>query len=260
MKLFTMQMSDDDKIRLREHASTAKGSMAQMVRKWISQPVEDGNLRFVPKTRPVPVFFDIETGPLPDEILDEIEPVHSAPKTLKDPEKIRQALSEKARTWRSKAALSPLTGQVLAVGIRKQGETTFLIGPEHQILKDLWSIFLATQPAEWVGHNSNSFDIPFLVRRSWFHSVWIPPKVMGFRGPNYERFTDTMTSWGCGSYGPEGRISLDNFAKFLGVGAKTGSGEHFAELFKVNETEALQYLENDLILTEKIFEKIKGEA
>ena len=68
-----------------------------------------------------------------------------------------------------------------------------------------------------------------------------------------------MVAWGCGAYGPEGRISLDNFAKYLGVGQKNGSGEHFAELYKVNEKEALEYLENDLILTEKIFTKIKGE-
>ena len=43
------------------------------------------------------------------------------------------------------------------------------------------------------------------------------------------------------------------------MGQKNGSGEHFAELIEVNEKEALEYLENDLILTQKIFTKIKGE-
>ena len=93
-------------------------------------------LPYEQKTRPVPIFFDIETGPLPDEILDEIEPVHSPPKTLKDPEKIRQSIAEKARIWRSKAALSPLTGQVLAIGIRKLGKSQFLLGDEKTLLRE----------------------------------------------------------------------------------------------------------------------------
>jgi len=227
--------------------------------KTIAQQKKVKILPYEQKSRPVPIFFDIETGPLPDEILNEIEPVFEPPKTLKDPEKIRQAIAEKARGWRSKAALSPLTGQVLAIGLRKLGKTQFLLGDEKKMLRKFWKIFLTTQPAEWVGHNCNSFDVPFLVRRSWFHSIKIPPKVMGFRGPNYEKFTDTMVAWGCGAYGPEGRISLDNFAKYLGVGEKNGSGEHFAEMIQVNEKEALEYLENDLILTQKIFTKIKGE-
>lgn len=227
--------------------------------KTIAQRKKEKILPYEQNSRPVAICFDIETGPLPDEILDEIEPVHSPPKTLKDPEKIRQAVAEKARVWRSKAALSPLTGQVLAIGMRKKGKTQFLLGDEKKMLRKFWKIFLTTQPAEWVGHNCNTFDVPFLVRRSWFHNIKIPPRVMGFRGPNYEKFTDTMVAWGCGAYGPEGRISLDSFAKYLGVGCKNGSGEHFAEMIQVNEKEALEYLENDLILTEKIFNKIKGE-
>ena len=259
MKHFTFRLSGDEKQRLCDHAAHHHWSMAQQLRDWISQPVDADSLQYEQKTRPVPIFFDIETGPLPDEVLDLVEPVHEPPKTLKDPEKIRQAVADKARKWRDKAALSPLTGEVLAIGVRKEGETTFLLGPEVQILKDFWNVFLSSQPAEWVGHNSSAFDIPFLVKRSWFHAIKMPPRVMGFRGPNYEKFTDTMVAWGCGAYGPEGRISLDNFAKYLGVGQKNGSGEHFAELYKVNREEALEYLENDLILTEKIFNKIKGE-
>ena len=203
-------------------------------------------------------YFDIETGPVDEDELLAIEPVHEPPKNFRDPDKIRDAIAEKSRAWRDKAALSPLTGQVLAIGWRIDGKSEFLVGmDEMAILQRWWEVYSDHRPAYWVGHNIIGFDVPYLIRRSWKYGLSLPIEVMASRGPSPEIWVDTMNIWSCGAYGPEGRVSLDNLAQFLGVGRKNGSGANFAQLLRGNKDEALDYLNNDLVLTEKVYEKIR---
>ena len=60
------------------------------------------------------IFWDIETGPLPEAILEERV---RARKGLKDPAKIQADLQQKME----RAALSAYTGQVLLVGMKQSG-------------------------------------------------------------------------------------------------------------------------------------------
>jgi hypothetical protein len=61
-------------------------------------------------------IFDIETGPRSRAELAECVPTFEAPSNWKDPEKIRAHVAEKEAEWFQSAALSALTGRVLAIG------------------------------------------------------------------------------------------------------------------------------------------------
>lgn len=73
------------------------------------------------------IIFDIETGPLEREILDELLPAFSeedvALGNVKDPEKIRERIESARRkhadSFYDQAALAARTGQVLAIGYRQ---------------------------------------------------------------------------------------------------------------------------------------------
>lgn len=201
--------------------------------------------------------FDIETGPinLADRI--QFEPRFDPPGNIKDPAKIEVAIEKKRAAWLGKAALSPLTGQVLAVGIKHVGhdDEEILLGDEAEILKGFWGIVESHWPMWWIGHNIHDFDLPFLVRRSWKHNVAVPTPFWKDRRWD-TGFVDTMKLWGCGVYGD--RVSLDNLGKHLGVGQKNGSGKFFSELFESDPEAALAYLRNDLALTEAVWLKLKG--
>ena len=71
------------------------------------------------------IFFDIETGPLPEgelaALLPPFDPAEVKTGNIKDPakiaEKIREAEEAHRRDFFDRAALDPLTGRVLAIGM-----------------------------------------------------------------------------------------------------------------------------------------------
>ena len=228
------------------------------------------------------VIFDIETQGLRDEALALAEPFKDyeplppfdpkAVKTgnLKDADKIaakiraeeaaypqkikeHEAAYEKAKLDYqakivSKAALNALCGRVVAIGIKDGEEEKILCGAEAYIIGEFWKIF-QTSEKTFAGWNINSFDIPFLVRRSWKNAIPIPNVFNGrFICP---KFIDLMEKFACGEYGY--KLSLDNAARFLGVPGKYEgdcSGDTFAEKFlsedPVAHKEAEEYLKCDL--------------
>ena len=63
-----------------------------------------------------PIYFDIETGPLPRDEVEKFIPKFEAPSNYKDADKIAEVVSKKEEAWFKKAALSCTTGKVLAIG------------------------------------------------------------------------------------------------------------------------------------------------
>lgn len=102
---------------------------------------------------------------------------------------------------------------------------------------------------QMVGFNSNLFDLPFLIRRSWKHRVAMP---LGIRRGRYwaDEMIDLRDAWQMGDR--QARGSLDTIAKHLGIGGKTGNGAEFAKLWQSDRTKAVEYLRNDLELTAKM--------
>lgn len=205
------------------------------------------------------IIFDIETGPLPENeltaLLPPFDPAEVKTGNIKDPDKIAAKLAEAEANHRKEffenAALDPLTGRVLAIGCLwpETGDFTVLdYDDEVRLLKSFWDVCRGEMGRiqQMVGFNSNSFDLPFLIRRSWKHRVQVP---FGIRRGRYwgEEMIDLRDAWQLGDR--QARGSLDAIAKHLGVGAKNGSGAEFAQLWQSDRAKAIEYLRRDLELT-----------
>ena len=223
------------------------------------------------------LFFDIETGPLPESellaMLPPFDPAEVKTGNIKDPAKIAEKLAEAAanhkRDFIDRAALDPLTGRVVAIGVqietpafdRESGTVNrSLAGSEFQmityddeaeILRAFWSHVRGdgTRLNTVIGFNSNQFDLPFLFRRSWKHGVQIP---FGLRRGRYwgDQVVDIRDNWQLGDRMAKG--SLGAIAKHLGLGEKSGSGKDFAALLASDRKAAEAYLKNDIDLTVKV--------
>lgn len=249
----------------------------------------------------IPVIFDIETGPLPDEQLRAIMPAFDAgsikhpgefdPKAvkvanLKDPAKIAAKIEAEAQKhadavesfdadmkaaeasyWSdisSKAALSALTGQVLAIGYEGQKQILDYVGDESDesaLLRKFWSQYrnLRKGSRQMIGYNIAYFDIPFLMQRSWLLGVPVPDTVYTLPGRYLEpTFVDIAQAWSGSAR--NGFVKLDTIAKAFGIPGKPNgiNGGDFARLFNNPETQqvALDYLAGDLQMTVTIAERI----
>jgi predicted PolB exonuclease-like 3'-5' exonuclease len=210
------------------------------------------------------IFFDIETGPLPEAELAAMMPAFDRAEVktgnLKDPEKIAAKIAESEANHRRDfidgAALDPLSGRVLAVGLLYQDTGEFVVighDEEAELLREFWAACQAEMGRvnQMVGFNTWSFDLPFLIRRSFKYRVAVP---FGIRRGRYwgEEMVDLRESWLLGDR--QARGSLDSIAKHLGIGAKTGNGKAFAGLWNTERAKAIEYLRNDLELTAKVAE------
>lgn len=199
-------------------------------------------------------IFDIETGPKPTDEIGQFLPDFEAPSNYRDQEKIAAYIAEKQSEWFNRAALSAVTGKVLAIGYIdvKDGEPRcFATGDERENLELFWKLIAPKGyfNCRLVGFHSNRFDLPFIIRRSWALGIKVPDEfTIGRWLPS--GCIDIADTWACGNR--EDRVSLDTLAKFFGVGAKNGSGADFAKLFSEDRDSAIEYLFNDLRLTHRI--------
>lgn len=199
------------------------------------------------------LVFDIETGPRSRAELAECVPTFEAPSNWKDPEKIAACIAQKEAEWFQSAALSALTGRVLAIGYldTANGETgAFASGDEAADIAAFWQRVAPDGYLlpDLIGFGSNRFDLPFLIRRSWCLGVAVPRELVSGRWlPSH--CIDVLETWRCGVR--EESVSLDRLGQFLGVGRKTGNGADFASLWETDPSGALAYLANDLRLTRR---------
>ena len=219
------------------------------------------------------IVFDVETGALPEAELEAMMPVFDPAEVkrgnLKDPakiaEKIAEAEANHRREFFDKAALDPLTGRVVAIGVMvfdsvaganpafNEPAPTFIIGHEDEarMLREFWAAVRGEMGRlhPLVGFNICNFDLRFLMCRSWKHRVPIP---FGLRRGRYwsDQVLDLREAWQLGDR--QARGSLDAVAKHLGVGSKNGDGKAFAELWRTDRKAAEAYLKNDLALTANV--------
>jgi hypothetical protein len=171
--------------------------------------------------------------------------------------------------WFEKAALSPVTGRVLLIGVLVDGKPIFIGGPdEAENLREFWENVdeLITAKTSMIGHNSTGFDLPFLVRRSWALGVSVPREVRQGRYW-HPLFKDTMEIWNCGG---RDYIKLNLLGKIFGVGQKTEGveGKDFSKLWfgempaeqwgtpAEQRAKAIEYNGQDLILTAAVAAKM----
>lgn len=223
--------------------------------------------------------FDIETAPRP---WAEIEPFYSPPDPF-DPQAVRTGNlgSEKAaakieaasrdhrdmvcqhrKQFQEKAALDPRTGRVLAIGYRKARKLLIEGAGNHtepELIGRFWERVEVTRSLQerLIGHNIHGFDLPFLIKRSWFYSIRPPIWLLEKDRWWSPVFRDTMRVWACGDYRAP-YISLGDLAQFLGVGQKTEgvTGGDFARLWEEDRPKAIEYLTNDLALTHAVAQRL----
>jgi hypothetical protein len=165
---------------------------------------------------------------------------------LTDPVKIAASIAGKREKWIEKAALSPVTGRIVAVGIlQEDGQQQLHIDMEDEggLLMYFWRYYLANLTTDMVGFNCKNFDLRFIYLRCIALDVPIPAT---FRPSRYfdDRFIDLMEEYQCGDRTEY--ISLDMLARWLGVGSKSGDGAMF---YKMNRPDQEKYLAQDLNLT-----------
>lgn len=227
------------------------------------------------------IVFDIETGPLPEAelaaVMPPFDPAEVKTGNLKDPVKIAEKIAEveanHRRDFIERAALDPLTGRVVAIGVllasphpdprpSAEREKKFCIiahEDEARMLREFWELTRGEMGRlnPMIGFNIFGFDLPFLFRRSWKHRVPVP---FGIRRGRYwnDQMLDLREAWQLGDR--QARGSLDSVARHLGVGAKleapaadgeikTIKGGEFAGLWETNRKLAEAYLRNDVELT-----------
>jgi predicted PolB exonuclease-like 3'-5' exonuclease len=208
--------------------------------------------------------FDLESGPVSPELLQQLKPKFTANKTLKDPDKIKADIEAKEREYIERAALDATTAQVLAIGMTSGLDTVSILfqqdmdgdrNKEVQLLSRFW-LWLRGHLGEGnkvVGFAIKHFDLPMLLRRSFINGVAVPNIIQRGRYWN-DNIIDLQELWCAGNR--EQTINLDRLSKVLGVGAKNGSGADFANLLATDKKLAIEYLTNDLSLTRKCAEKI----
>lgn len=202
--------------------------------------------------------FDIETGPLPDDQLPRFDREAVKVGNLKDPEKIEAKRDEAEREWRSKLALSALTGQVLAIGVKFQrdGETQIIAeDSEAETLSKFWMLTVGNYSIfdsphqKVIGFNSRTFDVPFLIRRSMLVGTDVPLAVCDPKWGPSKCFVDLLDVWRCGDR--QLWVKLDTLAQAFGLDGKLEgvSGADFAGLWQSDRDRACDYLRRDVDLT-----------
>lgn len=208
-------------------------------------------------------YWDIETEPAPADVLAAFEPEFEAPGNLKDPDKIAAAIAAKRAEWIERAALSPVTGRIVAIGYLKYELTTIYAQkesmPEMGIIENFFErVTFCAQGAygKMAGFNIHGFDLPFIVRRALALGIPVPVGLIPNGATRFywpSMFLDLRAIWGMGELNPAG--SLDVVARYLGLPGKNGKGAEFARLYRGTADErgqALEYLANDLKVTASI--------
>jgi len=212
--------------------------------------------------------FDCESGPLPGagEFLEPFEPVS----TWKDPEKIEAARLKHVQKELGRAALDPLTGQILTITVHAEGQLPhgFDIAvlenldpttPEGEkvVIQTFWSFVNVDPLSTVVGFCSNSFDLPMLFARSWAHGLKPPPHLR--RGRYFSDYAiDLQEVWLCGRKKTEG-VSLDRVCRAVGLPGKSQNGvtgANFAEMYATDRKKAIEYAANDLEITVGLYKHL----
>lgn len=210
------------------------------------------------------IVFDIETGPLAEEeIIERFDPSSVKTGNLKDPAKVEAKIEGARQKFLDDAALSPLTGQVLAIGYgHDEGRNLLNVldenTSEHVLVSEFWKYWLHSAE-DFIGFNIHAFDLPFLARRSWLLGVDVPSQA--FNGRYWSsNFIDLLEVWRCGNR--QDYAGLADIDQALGGPGKPKgtSGADFARLLfgsKKQKKQALDYLDNDLEMARRVAEALQ---
>ena len=204
------------------------------------------------------IYFDIETKGRPTAECLPFMPEFEAPANYKDPDKIAASIADQKAKWLDRAALSPLTGQILAIGYKEAGSDDVHVAHgenEKIVLSQFLDDCDDVAALPMVGWNIAGFDIPFICKRAWALGLKVPLRWRQAK-PWDGTLIDLMIEWQCGDRKAV-FTGMDSVARFLGLPGKTGDfGPMFGELYASDQPTALEYLVRDVELVEAIHGRI----
>jgi DNA polymerase elongation subunit (family B) len=216
------------------------------------------------------MIFDIESSPLSEEEIRRNVPGFNPDKVklgnLKDKGKIEKKIEDARESyWPNifkKAALSPITGCVLCIGLKNPDEDQPQIwaDTERHMLSMFWQVVDSCHEdvEEVVGYNICGFDLPFMIRRSWFIGVPVPRWVRGTNKRYFNPlFVDLLDLWNCGQKLDECPTGgLNGLLHLCQLPPKLPNGQSFHKKWKENRDEAILYLKSELLSLEKLAERM----
>ena len=168
--------------------------------------------------------FDIETGPAKNA-LSYFSRKDVKLGNLKDTAKIEAKLAEAEDEFLDKAALSPITGKVLAVGLTDGAVHEVLTYESEkrlisETLERVSDQLMAQRPV--VGWNIIKFDFPFLFKRAMMLGVPWPQHIWDLKkGYAHSQIIDLMRYWNMGDW--REMTKMDTVNRFLcGFGKPSG--------------------------------------
>ena len=206
--------------------------------------------------------FDIETGPAKNA-LSYFSRSDVKLGNLKDTAKIEAKLAEAEDEFLDKAALSPITGKVLAVGLTDGAVFEVLTYESEkrlisETLERVSDQLIKQQPV--VGWNIIKFDFPFLFKRAMMLGVPWPQHIWDLKkGYAHSQIVDLMRYWNMGDW--REMTKMDTVNRFLcGFGKPSGvTGADFARLFNGTPEErekAIDYALNDVKILDSLARKM----
>lgn len=214
------------------------------------------------------LVFDIETGPATNAA--DFAPEFQAPSNYKDPVKIAEHIEGQRAAFLERAALDPITGQILcftsgydndppACFFNEAGNPSnpFLKGTEAMIVTKALCLFedCAQESVPVVGFNSKGFDLLYLIRRAFILGIPVSKAVWKMSDKYSDASIDLLQIWLAGSRDYAGQ-SLARVCKACGLGEKNGDGKDFAGILKMDPKSARDYAINDVILTQKLADRL----
>ena len=203
------------------------------------------------------LVIDIETIPLPFDIISKLAPEFEAPSNYTDPVKIAAAIDKKRLAWLDDAALDPMTASVVVAGLAQVNLETNSIEKQWAYCEDMEPGFGESQLIRAVtsdlldttcvtGYNITGFDLPFLLRRALLLGLTIPRFRNRFHGrwSWSDNIQDLVELWQSGERGLPPK--LDTLAKAFGLPPKLGSGKDFPQMWKDDRNKALTYNARDV--------------
>ena len=199
------------------------------------------------------IVLDIETVANP-AVLETCMPVFEGKANTKDPLKIAAQIKEKEDKFISQAALSSNYGKIVVLCLKSATVEHVFTGDEKKIIEDTWEVLKDWQ--ELVGFNSKQFDLPFLIRRSWFYGIKPTAKfdLLPFRTVNHH---DLRLLLNHGQKMAPGKLS--DFIKLKFGENVEGKGSEVQELWdqgKIDEIAA--HCLSDVSWTFKLFQSMIG--
>jgi hypothetical protein len=182
---------------------------------------------------------------------------------LRDPNKIEAKLAEAEDEFLDKAALSPITGKVLAVGLTDGAVFEVLTYESEkrlisETLDRIGDQLMKQKPV--VGWNIIKFDFPFIFKRAMMLGVPWPQHIWDLKkGYAHSQIIDLMRYWNMGDW--KEMTKMDTVNRFLcGFGKPSGvTGADFARLFNGTPEErekAIDYALNDVKILDSLTRKM----